>query len=65
VVDFQRWAGLFYSWEVYKVLIQQKGNTDSAYRYPGTPAETLTVTEDELSPANRKKLAEIEQRLRR
>jgi SAM-dependent MidA family methyltransferase len=65
LLDFQNWAGLFYSWEVYKILIQQKDNTDPAYRYPGSPAEPLPVAESELTPAERKKLAEIEKRLRR
>jgi hypothetical protein len=61
--DYQRWAGLFYSWEVYKVLIQQKDNTDAAYHYPGTPAEPLAVAEDSLDAAERKTMAEIEKRL--
>jgi hypothetical protein len=63
--DFQNWAGLFYSWEVYKVLIQQKEKTDAAYRYPTDFAEALTVTEDGLSPADRVKLAEIEKKIGR
>jgi SAM-dependent MidA family methyltransferase len=63
--DFQNWAGLFYSWEVYKVLIQQKEKTDAAYRYPNEFAETLTVAEDGLSPAERVKLAEIEKKIGR
>ena len=37
--SFQDWADQFYSWEVYKVMIQQKENTDAAYRYPGDKAE--------------------------
>ena len=65
LLDFQNWAGLFYSWEVYKVLIQQKANTDAAYRYPGTPAEPLTVAEDTLTQAQRKQLAAIEKKLSR
>jgi SAM-dependent MidA family methyltransferase len=64
LADFQEWAGLFYSWEVYKVLIQQKDNTDSAYKYQGEPAEALVITEDSLSPAQHKSLAEIEKKLR-
>ena len=62
--SFQEWADQFYSWEVYKVMIQQKENTDAAYRYPGDRAEPLTSTE-ELSSAERTKLAEIEKNLRR
>jgi SAM-dependent MidA family methyltransferase len=63
--DFQQWASLFYTWEVYKVLIQQKANTDAAYRYPGTPAEPLAATETDLTPAERTRLAEIEKKLTR
>lgn len=63
--DFQHWAELFYTWEVYKVLIQQKDHTDAAYRYPGEPAEALTTAENGLSPAERERLAEIEKRLSR
>ena len=63
--EFQSWAGLFYSWEVYKVLIQQKQKTDPAYRYPREFAETLTVAEEQLSPAEREKAAAIEKKLGR
>ena len=63
--DFQQWAGLFYSWEVYKVLIQQKDKTDPSYQYRGVPAEPLTITEGELSPAERKRLEEVEKKLGR
>ena len=63
--DFQYWAGLFYSWDAYKILVQQKGNTDAAYRYPGDEAETLMIPVSELSPAENQKLAEIEKKLGR
>jgi|HubBroStandDraft_6_1064221.scaffolds.fasta_scaffold181351_1 SAM-dependent MidA family methyltransferase len=63
--DFQHWADLFYTWEVYKVLIQQKDHTDAAYRYPGEPAEALATAENGLSPAERERLAEIEKKLSR
>jgi hypothetical protein len=63
--DFQQWAGLFYSWEAYKVLIQQKDNTDPAYRYPGEGAEALAISENGLNPAERQRLADIEKRLAR
>ena len=64
-LSFQQWADLFYTWDVYKVLIQQKENTDPAYRYPGESVEALTVTEDGLSPVDRQRLAEIEKKLGR
>jgi SAM-dependent MidA family methyltransferase len=61
--DFQQWAGLFYSWEAYKVLIQQKDHTDAAYRYPGDGAEALAIPENGLSPVERQRLAEIAKKL--
>jgi SAM-dependent MidA family methyltransferase len=63
--DFQNWASLFYTWEVYKVLIQQKENTDIAYSYPGDSAEALAIAEGELSPSERARMAEIEKKLGR
>jgi len=65
LLEFQNWAGLFYSWEVYKVLIQQKDGTDPAYLYPGTPAEPLVATETGLTQAERKRLSDIEKKLSR
>ena len=63
--DYQQWADWFYSWEVYKVLIQQKANTDPAYRYPGTAGEPLPISEATLTEAQRMRMAEIEKKLGR
>lgn len=63
--DFLKWAELFYSWEAYKVLIQQKENTDAAYRYPGERAEALTTAENGLSSSVALRMAEIEKKLGR
>ncbi|MEO8098107.1 MAG: SAM-dependent methyltransferase [Acidobacteriota bacterium] len=63
--DYQQWAKLFYSWEVYKVLIQQKSDTDPAYKYPGTPAEELGVPESGLTANERKRLEDIARQLSR
>jgi hypothetical protein len=38
--EFQQWAGLFYSWEVYKILVQRKEKTDPAYQYSSQFGET-------------------------
>jgi SAM-dependent MidA family methyltransferase len=62
---FQEWAGLFYNWEVYKVLIQRKENTDPAYKYSSEYSESLTVAEDKLSAGDREKLADLEKKLGR
>jgi SAM-dependent MidA family methyltransferase/acetyl esterase/lipase len=61
--DFLKWADLFYSWEAYKVLIQQKENTDAAYHYPGEHPEALVIAEDGLSASERTRMAEIEKKL--
>ena len=63
--EFQQWAGLFYSWEVYKILVQRKEKTDPAYQYSSQFVEDLTVAEDKLSPSERDKLAELEKKLGR
>jgi SAM-dependent MidA family methyltransferase len=63
--SYQHWAGLFYTWQVYKVLIQQKERTDAAYQYPGEDAEALAVSEDGFSAAQRAQLAEIEKKIGR
>jgi SAM-dependent MidA family methyltransferase len=63
--EFQQWAGLFYSWEVYKVLVQRKEKTDAAYRYSSEFGESLAVAEERLSPDERAKMAELEKKLGR
>jgi len=65
LADYQHWAGLFYTWEVYKVLIQQRDKTDAEYRYPQDFAEALAVSDEGLTAAQRAKLAEIEKKLAR
>lgn len=62
---FMQWADQFYSWEVYKIIVQQKENTDAAYRYPGERAEPLVLAEQDLTSSEKQKLAEIEKTLRR
>jgi SAM-dependent MidA family methyltransferase len=63
--EFQQWAGLFYSWEVYKILVQRKEKTDPAYRYSSEFGETLAVAEDELTQTEREKMADLEKKLGR
>jgi SAM-dependent MidA family methyltransferase len=63
--DFQQWAGLFYSWEVYKILVQRKEKTDPAYQYSSQFGEALTVGADKLSPGDQQKMAELEKKLGR
>lgn len=62
---YKEWAGLFYNWQVYKVLIQQKENTDPAYTYPKDYAEPLPISEAGLTAEQRVRMAEIEKQLKR
>jgi SAM-dependent MidA family methyltransferase len=63
--EFREWASLFFSWEVYKVLIQQKNGTDNAYTYPTDYAQPLPVSEEGLTPQQRTRIAEITKQLQR
>ena len=53
------------SWEVYKVLVQQKQGTDAAYNYPQNFAEPLPVSEDGLTTLQFERIAEIQKQLGR
>ncbi|HEY1760080.1 MAG TPA: SAM-dependent methyltransferase [Bryobacteraceae bacterium] len=62
--DYRGWVSSFYSWDVYKLLIEQKENTDPAYVFPDNRAEPLNVHTDDLTDAQQKSEKEIEERLR-
>ncbi|MEI9975107.1 MAG: SAM-dependent methyltransferase [Ignavibacteriota bacterium] len=62
--DFRSWVSSFYTWDVYKLLIVQKENTDPAYAFPDNRGEPLNVHADDLSPSQQISEKEIEQRLR-
>jgi SAM-dependent MidA family methyltransferase len=62
--DYNAWVQNFYTWDVFKVLIEQKENTDPAYAFPDTRAEPLTVNTENLTKAQQASAHEIEQRLR-
>jgi len=63
--EFQNWAGLFYSWEVYKILVQRKQKTDSAWQYSSEFGEPLKVAEERLNAAERARMTELEKKLGR
>lgn len=63
--DYMEWAGLFRTWEVYKVLIQQKNGTDPSYVYPTDFAEPLPISEAGLTAEQRAHIAAIEKMLKR
>ncbi len=62
--DYQAWVQSFYTWDVFKILVQQKESTDVAYVFPDNRAEPLTVQVEDLSPAQQAIEREIEQKLR-
>lgn len=62
--DYNGWVQNFYTWDVFKILIEQKENTDPAYAFPDNRGEPLTVTVDDLSKQQQVAEREIEQRLR-
>jgi len=62
--DFNAWVQNFFTWDVYKVLIEQKENTDPSYSFPDSDAEPLTVKTENLTPDQQMLEREIEQRLR-
>lgn len=49
---------------MYKILVEQKENTDPSYTFPDTRAEPLNVHVEDLAEAQQKTAKEIEQRLR-
>lgn len=64
IEDYNSWVSSFYTWDVFKVLIQQKENTDPAYVFPDNRAEPLTVSNEKLSKSQQNTEREIEARLR-
>lgn len=62
--DYNSWVQSFYTWDVFKVLIQQKENTDPSYAFPDTRAEPLTVSNQNLNKSQQETEREIEARLR-
>lgn len=62
--DYNNWVQSFYTWDVYKILIEQKENTDPSYTFPDNRAEVLTVKVEDLSKSQQTQEREIEQKLR-
>jgi SAM-dependent MidA family methyltransferase len=58
--DYNKWLDSFYTWDVYKLLIEQKENTDPSYSFPGMDAEPLEVDEAALPPAQQELERKIE-----
>jgi len=61
--DFRGWVEDFQTSVVFKVLVQQKENTDATYSYPEPFQEPIYASGDQLIPAQRERAAQIEKRL--
>jgi SAM-dependent MidA family methyltransferase len=62
--DYNNWVQSFYTWDVFKILIEQKENTDAKYTFPDNRGEPLTVSVADLSKAQQDSERQIEERLR-
>jgi SAM-dependent MidA family methyltransferase len=62
--DYGNWVQSFYTWDVYKILVEQKEGTDPAYAFPDTGAEALTIQTENLTAPQQALEQEIEKRLR-
>jgi hypothetical protein len=63
VKEYQSWLKDFKNGDTFKVMIQQKSNTDAAYQYPDKNPEPLTFDEKGLTPAQQASAAAIERAL--
>jgi SAM-dependent MidA family methyltransferase len=63
IAEYQSWLETFRNSDDFKLLVQQKTNTDAAYIYPDKEPEPLAVTETDLTPAQRETAAAIERML--
>ncbi len=61
--EFKGWVQDFQTGEVFKALVQQKESTDAAYAYPEAFHEPIDVSEDQLTPDQRGRAAQIEKQL--
>jgi SAM-dependent MidA family methyltransferase len=62
--DYQAWVQSFFTWDVFKVLVQQKEATDAAYVFPDNRAEPLNVKAENLTQEQQAIAREIERKLR-
>ncbi len=62
--DYNNWVQSFYTWDVYKILVEQKDGTDPSYSFPDDRAEPLAVKNEDLTAADQALEKEIESRLR-
>jgi len=63
VKEYQSWLNDFKKGVTFKLLVQQKVNTDGAYKYPDTEPMPLGLNDKDFSPAQRDEAARIERGL--
>jgi len=61
--EYQSWLKDFKNGDSFKVMVQEKANTDATYTYPDKEPEPLTFDENSLTPAQRTNAAAIEHTL--
>jgi SAM-dependent MidA family methyltransferase len=49
--EYQSWLKDFKNGDSFKLMVQQKANTDADYKYPDTEPQPLSLNEKDLSPA--------------
>ena len=63
VKEYQSWLKDFKNGDTFKLMVQQKANTDASYQYPDKEPEPLAVDEKGLTAAQQASAAGIEQAL--
>lgn len=58
--EYQSWLKDFKNTDTFKVMVQQKDNTDPAYAYPDKEPESLATNDNDLAAAQRSASAGIE-----
>ena len=61
--EFREWTSSFETDANYRIMIQQKENTDSEYSYPDEDPDPLGVSQEGMSELQKTKAAEIAKKL--
>jgi SAM-dependent MidA family methyltransferase len=61
--EYQSWLKDFKNGDSFKLMVQQKANTDNTYKYPDTEPEPLSLNEKDLAPAQLAGVPTIEKAL--
>ena len=63
VKEYQSWLKDFKTGDSFKLMVQQKADTDAAYRYPDSEPQPLALDEKDLTAAQRESAPAIEKAL--